>query len=176
VVRGGLDQLDQHAPGVLGVDEVDPAAGGAALRRVVEQPHAPLAQGGADGLDVRHPVGHLLDARPAAVEELRDGRLRGERRQQLHARAGRPDGHHRLAHALLGVLLGVHELHAERVAVERDRGVEVGDGDPDVVDGGEQGGGRRRVHDQTLSRPRVAAHRDRVWCWPRRTPSARPGG
>ena len=59
----GCDQLDEHAAGVLGVDEVDPAVGRAALGDVVEQPQAALAQRGADRLDVVDPEGQLLQAR-----------------------------------------------------------------------------------------------------------------
>ena len=51
---------------------------------------------------------------------------------------GVADGDHRLADALLLVGLLVHRLHAEGVAVEGDRLVEVGHGDADVVDGGEE--------------------------------------
>ena len=51
---------------------------------------------------------------------------------------GSPTADHRLAHALLLVGLLVGHAHAEGVAVERDRLVEVGHGDPDVVDRGEQ--------------------------------------
>ena len=46
-----------------------------------------------------------------------------------------PDGHHRLADPLLLVGLLVDDLHAELLAVHRDRDVEVGDGDAHVVDG-----------------------------------------
>ena len=46
-VGSRLDQLDEHAAGVLGVDEVDPGAGGAAAGLVVQQPQAALAQDGA---------------------------------------------------------------------------------------------------------------------------------
>src|SRR5690349_17844175 len=80
---GGLDELDEDAAGVLGVDEVDAAVGGAALRLVVEESQPALAQGLAHGVDVLDAVGDLLDAGSGAVEELRDGRLGGERREQL---------------------------------------------------------------------------------------------
>src|SRR5690242_10041852 len=66
---GRLDELDEHAAGVLGVDEVDPRAGGAAAGLVVQQPHAAIAQDGADLVDVRDAVGELLQARPGTVEE-----------------------------------------------------------------------------------------------------------
>ena len=64
--------------------------------------------------------------------------MRGE---QLDAGSGVADGHHRLADALLLVGLLVLDLHPEGVLVERDRLVEVGYGDADVVDAGEQVGG-----------------------------------
>ena len=55
----------------------------------------------------------------------------------MHA-SGVADRDHRLAHALVLVGLLVPHLHAERVGVERDRLVEVGHGDADVVDAHEQ--------------------------------------
>jgi hypothetical protein len=67
------------------VHEVDQRPGRAALRHVVQQADAALAQDGGHGLDVGDPVGQLLQAGAAAVEELRDGRLRSEGRQQLDA-------------------------------------------------------------------------------------------
>src|SRR5690242_1588720 len=58
VLRGcRLDELDEHAAGVLGVHEVDPALGGAAARGVVEQADAALLQDRGDLLDVGDPVG-----------------------------------------------------------------------------------------------------------------------
>ena len=105
---------------------------------VVEQAQAALAQRRAHGVDVGDAVGELLDAGAAAVEELRDRRLGGERREQLDARAGVADAHHRLAHALLLVGLLVQQRHAVRLLVERDGRVEVGHGDADVVDVGEE--------------------------------------
>ncbi len=44
------------------------------------------------------------------------------------------DGQHGLGDPLLGVHLPVHDAQAERVGVERDRRVQVGHGDPHVVD------------------------------------------
>jgi hypothetical protein len=123
------------------VDEVDQAAGGATARRVVQQPQAALAQRSARALDVLDRVGELLDTRAIAIEELRDRRLGGQRREQLDAGGAVADGQHRLADALLDVRLLVHARDAERVGVERDRGVEIGDGDADVIDLGEQAGG-----------------------------------
>ena len=71
--------------GVLGVDEVDPAAGRAPPGLVVEQPQPPLAQRGADRLDVGDPERQLLQPRAGPADELRDGRLRRQRGEQLDA-------------------------------------------------------------------------------------------
>ena len=59
-----LDELDQHATGVLGMDEVDPGVGGAAFGLGVEEPQPAVAQDLADLIDIADPVGHLLDAGP----------------------------------------------------------------------------------------------------------------
>src|SRR5262245_33896950 len=61
---GGLDQLDQYAARVFGMDEVDPGAGGAEPRFVVEQPEPARAQVGAGRVEIRNGVRELLDARP----------------------------------------------------------------------------------------------------------------
>ena len=70
------------------------------------------------------------------------------------------DGDHRLADALLLVGLLVHGHHAEGVAVEGDRLVEVGDRDADVVDGGEQVAreGVGQAHAVIVLRPGTRSH------------------
>ena len=125
---GGSYQLHQNPAGVLGVHEVDPRAGRAASRGVVEQSQPTGPQRGAGRLDVGHRVRELLQARAAAVEELRDRRVRAGRGEQLQPRAGgvRADGEHRLAYPLLLVRLLVHAAHAERLGVEREGLVQVG--------------------------------------------------
>ena len=67
------------------------------------------------------------------------------------------DGEHRLADALLLVGLLVHRLHAEGLGVEGDRLVQVGDGDADVVDRGEQLAGQAGL--RRWSRGHPAARR-----------------
>src|SRR5687767_2889381 len=141
---GRLDQLDQDAPGVLGVDEVDPAAGRAAPGDVVEQPEAALAQRGADRLDIGHPEGELLQPCPGPPDELGDRGLGGQRGEQLDAGLPVADGEHRLADTLFLVGLLVHRVHAEGLRVEGDRLVEIRDGDAHMVDGGEQLCGKTR--------------------------------
>src|SRR5690606_36333516 len=160
-VRGRLHQLHQDTAGVLRVHEVDARVGRAALGGVVEQTYAALAQDGAHGVDVGDPVGELLQARAGAGEELGDGRLVVEGSEQLDERSRLADRDHGLPDALLLVGLAVRDLHAEDVAVERDRLVQVRYGDTDVVDGGEEVGGdlQRCVHGYMFSPPRPAPTR-----------------
>src|SRR5664280_262275 len=136
---GRLDQLHQHAAGVLGVHEVDPRARRTALGGVVEQSDAGRAQLGAGRVHVVHAVGHLLDALAVAGQELADRGVWAQRGQQLDAGAGVADSEHGLAHALLLVGLDVHGLKAELLLVERDGRIQVLDGDPHMVDASEHG-------------------------------------
>ena len=73
-----------------------------------------------------------MQARPALGEELADRRVVAERREQLDVRVA--DAQQRSLDALLGDRLAVLERHLEDLAVELDRGVEILDGDADVVD------------------------------------------
>ena len=145
-------------PASLGWTKLTRESDGAALRGVVQQAQAALAEDRRDGLDVGDPEGELLEAGARALEELRDGRALRQRGQQLDAGAGVADGDHRLAHPLLLVGLLVHHGHAVGVAVEGHRHVEVGHGDADVVDRREQVFGNaqgRRGHGSIVTdRPR----------------------
>ncbi len=85
-------------------------------------------------LDIGDGEGELLDAGATAIDELGDRRLLVQGGQQLDLGGAVADNEHGLAHALLLVGLFVDADDAERPAVELDRGVEVGHGDPDVVD------------------------------------------
>jgi hypothetical protein len=123
------------------VHEVDAAPGGAPPRLVVQQPQPPLAQQRRDLHHVVDPVRHLLQTGPGPVEEPRQGRVGRHRSQQLQLGVTLADGQHGLTYPLLVVDLLVDTTQPERAGVERQRLVHVGDGDPDVVDSGEQGGG-----------------------------------
>jgi len=85
------------------------------------------------GCDVVDAEGHLLDAGPAAIEELADGGIRTQGCEQLDARPRITDGQHGLADTLL---LFVDLGHAESAAVQLDGSIQIGNGDPDVVDAG----------------------------------------
>ena len=118
--------------------EVDARARRAAARLGVEQALALGPERVRGRLDVDHAVGHLLDARPVAVEELADRRVRAAAGRAAGSRSCRPAAvarrQHGFAHPLLLVDLGVRGLEAEGFAVPGDRLVEVGDRDADVVD------------------------------------------
>ena len=138
--RRRLDQLDEHAAGVLGVDEVDPRARRcrAAARRTAGGARARAGSRETASTSV-DPVGELLDARAGAVEELA--------RSSSPATAGRAAGCRSRSRRRATIasrtpcsslVSSCSTSHAEGVAVERDRLVEVGHGDADVVDGGEE--------------------------------------
>src|SRR5215213_7383764 len=111
---------------------------GSSSARCAARKGGAVGQRGAHRLDVLDPEGQLLQARAGAADELRDRRLGRERREQLDAGVAVADGEHRLADALLLVRLLVHGVDAEGLGVEGDRFVEIGNGDADVVDRGEQ--------------------------------------
>ena len=95
-------------------------------------------------VEVADPIRQLLDAGPALVEEFRDRRRLVDRGHQLDLRAadrGAAHRQHRLANALIVVDFLVQHDHAEVVVIPRDRRVEVGDRDADMVDRRHQRGG-----------------------------------
>jgi len=104
------------------------------------------ATGAALGLGIAAlPDGHLLDARSALVQELRDRRGVIDRRHQLDLRgAGQTTGHgdHCFADSLVVVDFLMHQDHAEGVVIPGDGCVEVGDCDADVIDRRHQRGGQ----------------------------------
>lgn len=84
MARVGFDQFHQDAVSVLRVDEVDARVGRTASGSVVQQPNPAVAKLGGDGVDVGDPVGELLEAGAASVDELGDGRVLVQRREQLN--------------------------------------------------------------------------------------------
>jgi acetyl-CoA C-acetyltransferase len=155
-VRVGVrfDKFDEHATGVLRMDEVDPRIGGAPARSVVQQPNAASAQLGRDLFDVGDAVRQLLQSRAVASDELGDGGRLVDRREQLQCSGligGSGEGQHRLANALFLVDLLVHRNHAEVVGVPGDSGVEIGHRDTHVIDS------RHQIGAQWSSRVRLRA-------------------
>ena len=109
----------------------------------VKQADSLLTQTLAEGVQVADPIRQLLDAGTTLVEELRDRRRVVDRGHQLNLRAtdrGTAHRQHCLANPLIVVDFLVQDDHAEVVVIPRDRGVEVGDRDADVVDCRHQSG------------------------------------
>ena len=100
----------------VGVDQLDPLLAQLRERRV----------------DVVDPVGDVVQPRALALEELADRGLGPERAQQLDVAVA--DVEQNRLDPLLVDRLAVGERHPEAALVERERGVEVGDGDADVID------------------------------------------
>ena len=82
-------------------------------------------------------VGHVVQARAVALQELADGRVRAERPQQLDVALADAEQHGLDALLLDG--LAVLHGHAEPLRVERDGLVEVLHGHSDVIDPPEHG-------------------------------------
>ena len=82
--------------------------------------------------DVVDPQRDVVQARPALLHVLRDRRIGRGRFEQLERRLA--DRHEMRADALRRDLLGRFDLEAERVAIERQGGGEIGDGDADVIE------------------------------------------
>src|SRR4051794_3253559 len=114
------------------MDERDLEAEEAPARRFVDQEHVV-------GLQPPELRGHVVDLEGDVVhpgapfrDEPPHRRVLGKRTQELDPARADPQGGR--LDALVGDLLAVLELPAEEVGVDEDRGVEVVDGDPDVVD------------------------------------------
>ena len=114
------------------MDECDLETEHPAAGRLVDQ----LDAVGLESGELRAEIGgferDVVDARPALREELADRRVGAERGEQFDA--GVPKPQRRRLDALVLDTLTVLERGAEERRPARDRGVQVVDGDPDVVD------------------------------------------
>ena len=114
------------------MDERDLEPEEPAPRLLVDQLRASgreIAQGGADIVDLER---HVVHSGTALVEELADGRVLAERREQLHT--VRADPERRSLDTLLGNGLAALERRAEQPLVGRNRLVEILDGDAEMMD------------------------------------------
>src|SRR3954464_14416271 len=131
----GLHDLGEHAARRLGMHEGHARVADAGARLLVDEPQAGRAQAVELGLDVGRLVGDVVQARPVLGQELADRRVLAERLEQLHVPLADVEQHGLDALGLDG--LAMDEGHVEVGVVELQRGVEVRDGDTDVVDAGE---------------------------------------
>ena len=131
-----LDELDERAERRLRVHERDGRAPAARARSLVDHAVAlglhPLERGRA----VVDAVPDVVEALTLLLQVLRDRRVVADRGEELDVGVG--DLEQRLLDTVALDDLAVIDLAAERVAVVRDRGLEVVDRDRDVVDLGEQ--------------------------------------
>jgi hypothetical protein len=96
-------------------------------------------------LKIAHPGPDVVHAFSALRYVLADRRVLPERLQQLDPALPHPE--HRFLDALLLHPLAMGERDSERSLVERDRRVQIPDGDPNVVHSVEHGAGFY-LHDQ----------------------------
>ncbi len=100
----------------------------------IDQLGAPCPPGGELALDVGHQVGEMVQTGTSPVEEASHRRIRSAAAEQLKARGTNIKEHG--DDAVLRDLLTMARGHAQQPPVEVHRGVEISDGDADVVDRG----------------------------------------
>jgi hypothetical protein len=135
--RGALDQLEQNAACVPGVDEVDLRAAGTGSWCIIKHPHTALTQNPARGPDIWNSVSHVMETTSTASHEkaLEHG-VFGKRQQQLKLIATRSAlsvAQHHLGHLLVQVVFTMHHLETQHVTIEGNRRVQVGDSDTDMI-------------------------------------------
>src|SRR5581483_8139806 len=126
-----LFQLDQDAMRRGGVNKRDERSMRAGTRRLVDQPDTARLECGERGLNVVDAQRDVMQSRPALLDELRDRRIRRRRFEQFQRRAAslnemRP-------HALGRHLFRRLNLEPQRIAIERQRLVEIRHRDADVI-------------------------------------------
>src|SRR4051794_29457840 len=135
VAIGGLHDLGEDAAGGGGVQERDARAADAGPGLLVDEAQARGLQPLELSVDVRRLVGDVVQARALLGQELPDRRVLAERREELDVVLADVEQHGLDALGLDG--LAVDELDREVALVELERGVEVLDGDADVIDAGQ---------------------------------------
>jgi hypothetical protein len=137
ICRDALDQLEQNAASVLGVDEVDLRAAGAGSWCIIKHPHTALTQNPGRGPDIWNSVSHMVQTTSTASHEkaLQNG-VFGKRQQQLKLIASRlalSVAQHHLGHLLVQVVFPMHYLKTQQVSIEGNRRVQIGDSDTDMI-------------------------------------------
>src|ERR1700760_38942 len=127
-----FDDLSEHTGGRPGVHERDARAADAGARLLVDQREPGPFERFERAVDVVDLVGDMVQARAVLREELADGRVRAERREQLDVVLA--DVEQDRLDALLLDDLAMRERELEAVAIQRERRRELLDGDADVVD------------------------------------------
>src|SRR5712691_970405 len=134
---GRRNHLRQDPVDRIRMDEGDLEAEESFARLLVDQIGAGACETRDRLLHVRDFVGDVVHSRPALGDEAADGRIFGERLEQLHASTSDADGSS--LDALVRDGGAVFDLRAEQSLVGRERGVEILHGDAEMVNA-------RRVH------------------------------
>src|SRR5581483_1689021 len=101
-----LDDLREHAAGRLRVQERDAASADPRPRLGVDERDPALLQARERGVDVGDTVGDVVEAGPALLDELADGRVRSQGAQQLDVAVADVEEH------------GLDPLRLDRLAVD----------------------------------------------------------
>src|SRR5262252_625079 len=146
----GLLELDQHPAGRSGMHECYQGMFGAGTRRLVDQPHPTRFQLRKRGMDVLDAQRDVMQAGAALVDVFRDWRFGRRRFEQLQPRLAdwremRPD-------FLRVDVLRPLDLETKCVAIERERGGQILDGNADVIEGGFHGFNILESHEGTKTR------------------------
>ena len=132
--RRRLLQLDEHAVRRRRMDERDQRVLRPGPRLGVDQADAARLELLERGANVLDPQRDVVEARTALLDVFRDRRVRRRRLEQFERRAA--DGNVARADALRDNLLRRPDLETERVAVERQRLLDVLHRDADVIEHG----------------------------------------
>jgi hypothetical protein len=114
------------------MDERDRSATRSPPRRLVHEWYAVRAQATQHHFDVADAIAHVMDALAAPRQEAPHRCLRTEGSKQLYVRGAH--GKQDLFHALVLNHLPVGRLQAEGSPIFLYGRLEIGDGDPDVID------------------------------------------
>jgi hypothetical protein len=127
-----LHQFHQYPSESRGVNERDGRTSGTRPRRLVHQRDARGTQSPQHGCDVRDPVADVVDALATSGQKAPHRRLRTERAEELDV--GRSHREEDLLYSLVLDPFAMRRFQTEGVPVLLDGGLEVGHGDPDVID------------------------------------------
>ena len=117
------------------MNEGDPASAGTGARHLVDQAIACGPAGGKGGVQIRHPIGDVMDAGTATLEEPGDRTVRRERREQLDLGVAERQGYDGGAVRLFRCV----GREAEDIPIKGERRVEIRHGDSDMRNTGDQG-------------------------------------
>jgi hypothetical protein len=127
-----LHKFDEGTAKVGRVDEGDASPSSADPRVLIYKPCSLRHEVGKRGLDIEDRVSHVMQALAVSFQETSDGGIGRKRSQELDVRSS--EGDHRLFHSLLGDHLPVDRFDAISVEVTVDRGIQVLNGDADMIE------------------------------------------